>query len=110
MAMNTGRGWLIAYDITEPKRLARLHRFLCRHAVPVQYSVFHFEGSAAAMGRLMADIEKRIDAETDDVRGYLLPENLQLHTIGRGGLPADTQLLSQASPGLATMLQAVSKC
>ena len=59
MALNTPRGWLITYDITNPKRLVRLHRFLVRQATPVQYSVFHFEGSAAQMGRLMADIETR---------------------------------------------------
>lgn len=110
MAVNTPRGWLISYDITHPKRLMRLHRFLRKHAVPVQYSVFHYEGSAAAMGRLMADVEKRIDPKTDDVRGYLLPENLQLDTLGRGGLPTNAQLISTASPGLATLLSAVSKC
>ena len=56
MALNTPRAWLITYDITDPRRLVRLHRFLVRQATPVQYSVFHFEGSAAQMGRLMADI------------------------------------------------------
>lgn len=70
MALNTPRGWLITYDITNPKRLVRLHRFLVKQATPVQYSVFHFEGSAAQMGRLMADIETRIDVRTDDVRAY----------------------------------------
>lgn len=110
MAVNTPRGWLISYDITHPKRLMRLHRFLRKHAVHVQYSVFHFEGSAAAMGRLMADVEKRIDPKTDDVRGYLLPENLQLDTLGRGGLPTETQLISQASPGLAMLLTSARKC
>ena len=78
MALNTPRGWLITYDITNPRRLVRLHRFLVRQATPVQYSVFHFEGSAAQMGRLMADIETRIDAGTDDVRAYQLPEPLSI--------------------------------
>ena len=36
MAVNAPRAWLITYDITDPKRLARLHRFLVRQATPVQ--------------------------------------------------------------------------
>ena len=45
MALNTPRGWLLTDDITHPKRLARLHRFLIKQATPVQYSAFHFEGA-----------------------------------------------------------------
>lgn len=109
MALNTPRGWLITYDITDPKRLARLHRFLVKQATPVQYSVFHFEGSPAQMGRLMADIKTRIDPSSDDVRGYQLPEHLSIDTLGRGGLPASTFVLSSTSPCLQTLLQAVGK-
>lgn len=109
MALNTPRGWLITYDITNPKRLVRLHRFLVRQATPVQYSVFYFEGSAAQMGRLMADIETRINPGSDDVRGYQLPEQLSIDTIGRGGLPASTFVLSPTSPHLQVLLQATGR-
>ncbi|MBP6130120.1 CRISPR-associated endonuclease Cas2 [Thauera sp.] len=109
MALNTPRGWLITYDITNPKRLMRLHRFLVRQATPVQYSVFHFAGSPAQMGRLMADIATRIDPATDDVRGYQLPEHLSIDTLGRGSLPGETFLLSPTSPTLQTLLQAAGK-
>lgn len=109
MALNTCRGWLITYDITNPKRLVRLHRFLVKQATPIQYSVFHFEGSAAQMGRLMAEIQTRIDPATDDVRGYQLPEQLSIDTLGRGGLPANTFLLSPISPNLQILLQAAGK-
>ena len=34
MALNAPRGWLITYDITDPKRLVRLHRFLVKQATP----------------------------------------------------------------------------
>lgn len=109
MALNTPRGWLISYDITHPKRLARLHRFLVKQATPVQYSVFHFEGRAAQMGRLMADIKTRIDPTTDDVRGYQLPEHLSIDTLGRGGLPGSTFVLSATSPSLQTLLQVAGR-
>ena len=109
MALNTRRGWLITYDITHPKRLARLHRFLVMQATPVQYSVFHFEGRTAQMGRLMADIKTRIDPTSDDVRGYQLPEHLSIDTLGRGGMPGSTFLLSDTSPSLQALLHAAGK-
>lgn len=109
MAMNAPRAWLITYDITNPKRLVRLHRFLRKHAVPVQYSVFHFEGSAARMGQLMEQVETRIDPKTDDVRAYQLPEMLSIDTIGRGGLPDETAILSDTGPLLNTLLQAARR-
>lgn len=110
MAVNARRLWLITYDIAHPKRLVRLHRFLLKQATPVQYSVFCFEGSAAAMGQLMAAIETRIHPQADDVRGYLLPEPLQLVTLGRGALPAGVQLASALSPALRALLQAAGQC
>ncbi|AUM00251.1 MAG TPA: CRISPR-associated endonuclease Cas2 [Pseudothauera hydrothermalis] len=109
MALNTPRGWLITYDITHPKRLARLHRFLVKHATPVQYSVFHFEGSTAQMGRLMDDIDSRIDPSTDDVRGYQLPERLSIDTLGRGSLPGNALVLSATSPSLQQLLARPTK-
>lgn len=109
MALNASRGWLITYDITEPRRLQRLHRFLRRHATPVQYSVFFFEGSAARMGQLMSQVESRIDPDTDDVRAYQLPDKLSLDTFGRGSLPAETRLLSDKTPMLEQLLQAAKR-
>lgn len=105
MALNTPRAWLITYDITNPKRLSRLHRFLRKHAVPVQYSVFHYEGNPAQMGRLITQIANRIDPKTDDVRAYQLPEQLSIDTLGRGSIPTLTSLLSDTSPSLNTLLQ-----
>ena len=110
MTRNAPRGWLISYDIADPRRLARLHRFLTRHATPVQYSVFFFEGSDARMARLMAEIERRIDPGADDVRGYALPAHPKIDTLGRGHLPGETFLFSSTAPGLLALLQAVGKC
>lgn len=57
----------------------------------------------------MADIETRIDPATDDVRGYQLPEHLSIDTLGRGGLPGNTFVLSATSPSLQTLLAAAGK-
>ena len=68
MALNQIRNWLIAYDIADPRRLQRVHRFLCRHAVPVQYSVFVARCSAAKLGSIRASLAKLVKNREDDVR------------------------------------------
>ena len=56
MALNAPRAWLIAYDISDPKRLNRVHRFVIKHCVPVQYSLYYFEGSPRAVEGLPKEI------------------------------------------------------
>lgn len=105
MALNAPRAWLICYDIANPRRLVRLHRFLKGVAQPVQYSVFHYEGSPARLGRLMQDIEQRIDTKEDDVRAYPVPNPVTLFTLGRGAMPSGVLLESGRSPVLAKLLR-----
>lgn len=94
MALNQPRRWLIAYDIRDPRRLARVHRLLTRAAVPVQYSVFGTAGSTRAMRELAAAVGQKIDTRVDDVRFYPVPEQLQVYTIGATMLPDEVFLLS----------------
>lgn len=108
MALNAPRAWLICYDITDPKRLGRLHRFIKKHAVPVQYSVYYHEGSTQQVMRLMRDIEGIIDPKTDDVRAYPIPDSPCIDQLGRGSLPDEVGLHSVRNTGLASMLQAQS--
>ncbi|MBK1672311.1 MULTISPECIES: CRISPR-associated endonuclease Cas2 [Ectothiorhodospira] len=105
MSQTKPRAWLICYDIADRGRLGRLHRFLKKHAQPVQYSVFHFEGSSAQLGRLMQDIKTYIKPKEDDVRAYPIPEKVQLYTLGRGVLPDNLHLESSRSPGLARLVR-----
>ena len=109
MALNTPQGWLICYDIANPRRLHRLHRFLVKLATPVQYSVFHFEGTPAAMGQLMLDVETYIDPKNDDVRAYALPRNLSVDTLGKGRASPGIQLYATHSPQLRQLLAASGK-
>lgn len=103
MALNQPRRWLIAYDLRDDRRIARVHRLLNKVAVPVQYSVFAARGSQAAMRQLARQIETLIDADVDDVRMYPIPERPLLHTIGRAMLPDDALLLD-AETGLEALL------
>lgn len=94
MSLNRQRAWLIAYDIRDPRRLSRLYAFIRRHTIPVQYSVYLFEGHAGALGELLLKIRQRIDNAVDDVRAYLIPERVEIYTYGRGSLPASACYVS----------------
>lgn len=94
MALNETRTWLIAYDITCPRRLGRVHRYLKTIAVPVQYSVFAAEETTQGIQRIRDALAQEINPKTDDVRIYPLPNNLELHHYGRRALPEGLQLLA----------------
>lgn len=104
MALNDRRLWLIGYDIACPRRLKRLHRFLKTKAVPVQFSVFTFEGSAMQLGRLVQQIEGFIDASVDDVRIYQIPRSVHCDVLGRGSLPDGVTLISDGPGNVANVL------
>lgn len=38
--------WIVAYDVSSPRRLQRIHRFMVGQASPIEYSVFLFVGTA----------------------------------------------------------------
>ena len=87
MSYSEQRNWLIAYDIADPLRLGRVHRFLKRHAVPVQYSVFVFQGNQATLDGILSGIAERIDTDLDDVRAYHLPNRCEVTMLGNQHLP-----------------------
>lgn len=93
MALNQPQLYLVCYDITEPKRLARIHRFLREEGLPVQYSVFTAELAARDLGRLLAGLRQRIDPRSDDVRIYPLPARLERICLGLQYFPEDVLLI-----------------
>lgn len=103
MSLTHQRTWLIAYDIRDPRRLSRLHAFIIRHTIPVQYSVYLFEGHAGELGSLLANIRSRIDNRVDDVRAYFVPENAEIHMIGRASFPHSAIFSSQVAPSVAVL-------
>lgn len=86
-------GWLIAYDIADPRRLARVHRYLKQEAMPLQYSLFLGWFSEGRLQRLVKMLKSLIDAREDDVRLYHLPAGTSLTRVGRQWLPEGVQLL-----------------
>jgi CRISPR-associated protein Cas2 len=83
--------FLICYDIADPRRLARLHRFLRKRAVPVQYSVFIFHGDARQLHRCVNDAAALIDHKEDDLRAYPMPKRGFSARLGIPSLPEGIQ-------------------
>jgi len=92
MAKYQRRLHVICYDITEPKRLARVHRYLRRRGLAVQYSVFVVRAHTPALLRLLDELRKLINPQRDDIRAYPLPKRLDYQHLGRPLLPAGINL------------------
>ena len=79
--------FVVCYDICDPRRLARLHRFLKKHTVPLQYSVFLFTGDDRKLDHLLAEAETYIAPKIDDLRAYPLPARGLKVRLGKPVLP-----------------------
>ena len=97
MALNQARNWLIAYDIVDPRRLRRAYRYLCEHAVPVQYSVFATRAAPMKLGIIRAGLVSIVDAGDDDVRMYPVPEPANLVVYGKKALPEGLRVIDGGS-------------
>lgn len=93
MALNRPRTYLVCYDITDPKRLLRVHRFLRREGLPVQYSVFTAALNAKALGRLVQGLQRLIDPRSDDVRIYPIAACRDQTSLGLQFFPDDVMLM-----------------
>ena len=87
----SGSLYIIGYDIADPRRLQRIHREMCKHAAPLEYSVFLLVGSQAKKDCCLAQMSDLIEASEDDVRCYPLPARGFQGRIGRAGLPPGIQ-------------------
>lgn len=96
MANNAPCLCLVCYDIAEPKRLGRVHRYLVRLAIPIQYSVFTVQLSPKKQRRLLRDLSSLINPKEDDVRLYPLSERLERVMMGKQFFPDGVILLDGA--------------
>jgi CRISPR-associated protein Cas2 len=63
--------YLICYDISDEKRLARLARYLEKTAFRIQYSIFLLPlATNMEIKKICADAKELIDEEKDDLRVY----------------------------------------
>jgi CRISPR-associated protein Cas2 len=96
------RTYLIAYDIADAKRLARVHRYMKRVAVPLQYSVFVTRLTERQLDKVMAALARLINPRQDDVRAYPVPASPEWRWLGAPALPEDVHLL--IDPGIDALL------
>jgi len=89
--MLSERAYVIGYDIACPRRLGRVHREMCKHATPIEYSVFVMVGNERAKDECLARTAELLDAAEDDVRCYPLPQRGFQGRIGRASLPEGIQ-------------------
>lgn len=94
MADSQSNLYLMAYDIADPKRLARIHRVLKQQGLPVQYSVFTVVLKRKALLCLLERINTLINQREDDVRCYRLPENSSAEILGQQYFPDDVMLFT----------------
>lgn len=87
MSLNTPARWIVTYDIADPRRGVRVHRFMKSQGVPLQYSVFTVEASAAQMRHLMLTLDDLIEPSCDDVRAYRWADHAESHQMGADLLP-----------------------
>jgi CRISPR-associated protein Cas2 len=98
------RAYLIAYDIREPKRLGRVHRYLKRIGLALQYSVFVVRLTERQLDRVMRGLSRLIDPRCDDVRAYPVPADPDWLWLGRQALPEEVYLLVHSRPGAVDTL------
>ena len=85
------RAFVIGYDIANPRRLQRVHREMCKHAAPLEYSVFLLVGDARTKDQCLSKMAALIDDTEDDVRCYPLPVRGFQGRVGRASLPLGIQ-------------------
>ena len=75
--------FVLCYDISDKKRLQKLHRLVSNHLIQIQYSVYYGEVSTEDMDILIQNIQKIIHKTQDDVRVYETQPFEQALVIGK---------------------------
>ena len=97
--MNARAVYLIAYDVANPRRLARIHRHLTKVAHALQYSIFAADLDPGERDLLAARLRKLADPGEDDIRIYRVPG--QPSGAWAGPLPGLGDVWSAGSPAAA---------
>lgn len=107
MSHSERRYYLVSYDITDPRRLSEVHRYLKKRALPLQYSVFLAYANERVIGAMVRDLADLIQPKSDDVRVYPLPAACQATTLGSQALPHGVFIFPDAA--LPPLVQAIAE-
>jgi len=100
MPINKSRFFLVCYDIANPKRLVRVHRYLKKRGMPLQYSVFLVLETSSSLIEVLAQIDEIINSREDDIRAYPINDTAEYTTLGQQALPAGLLLLGDGMLGV----------
>ena len=65
--------YIICYDVRCPRCLGRIHRTRQGQALALQHSVFLFSGTEGQLQRCLAQLERLLDTQQNDICAYPLP-------------------------------------
>jgi len=100
-------GWyLLAYDVSHPRRLQRVQRTMARTALQLQRSVYLYHGEGNTLHTLLTEIGSLVTPKEDDVRLYPLsgPSDLWFLSGPCPPLPA-VRRETAATPPIRQQLQ-----
>ena len=98
MSLKQKHPHIACYDIADPMRLTKVHRYLRRIGMPLQYSVFLLYINSEERKRITSGLLKIINVREDDVRIYPLPQRPDWQWWGRPLLPDGIQLTGLPLP------------
>ena len=87
MADNDTKNHIVAYDISDPKRLIKVNKLLKSYGLSLQYSVFLVPLNRVLLELLMSELADIIDDKYDDIRIYPLPDKAAMILLGKQQLP-----------------------
>ena len=76
-------GWyMVCYDISNPKRLGKVHRIMKKNGLAVQKSVFFIQRTEIDMKTFLNQFNPVIDKKKDDIRAYPVENPKKVWTTG----------------------------
>jgi CRISPR-associated protein Cas2 len=76
--------YLICYDISDPRRLVRVYKYIKARGLHIQYSVFHCTMTWPTLLEMKESLKAIIDEKEDDIRIYPLPSKEKVLVMGCG--------------------------
>ena len=91
--------YLVAYDISCPRRLKRLHHRLRREGVAMQKSVFLVQRSRQGIAELLDELEGLMRRSDDDLRAYPVEDPGSIWLRGKGVTDGNLLHPGRTDPG-----------
>ncbi len=85
---------LIAYDITEHKRLAKVARLCEDYGVRVQYSVFECRLESNRLADFWLELEELIDPATDRIVAYRICASCAKEILSAGTMQNTSKVIA----------------